>query len=133
MKLARGQIGCGVVDLSFQTPGSEHPDQLMEALELFGKKLDGKSRTLRAGNLGRNGSLFGRPKAPNSIKKIGPSIDSTRSLMALKFPIPPKVPTRSNKFNHLGGRGFFAVSAGFRARIAPMTAAVLGPLKTRKR
>jgi len=29
----------GVVDLSFQTPGSEHPDQLMEALELFGKKV----------------------------------------------------------------------------------------------
>jgi alkanesulfonate monooxygenase SsuD/methylene tetrahydromethanopterin reductase-like flavin-dependent oxidoreductase (luciferase family) len=39
LKQARGQIGCGVVDLSFQTPGSEHPDQLMEALELFGKKV----------------------------------------------------------------------------------------------
>jgi hypothetical protein len=36
---ALAQIGCGVVDLSFQTPGSEHPDQLMEALELFGKKV----------------------------------------------------------------------------------------------
>ena len=36
---ARAQIGCGVVDLSFQTPGSEDPDALMEALELFGKKV----------------------------------------------------------------------------------------------
>ena len=36
---ARGQIGCGVVDLSFQTPSSEDPDELMEALELFGKKV----------------------------------------------------------------------------------------------
>jgi alkanesulfonate monooxygenase SsuD/methylene tetrahydromethanopterin reductase-like flavin-dependent oxidoreductase (luciferase family) len=36
---AREKIGCGVVDLSFQTPGSEHPDELMEALELFGKKV----------------------------------------------------------------------------------------------
>ena len=35
----REQMGVGVVDLSFQTPGSEHPDQLMEALELFGKKV----------------------------------------------------------------------------------------------
>jgi hypothetical protein len=33
-----GQIGCGGVDLSFQTPGSEHPDELMEALELFGQE-----------------------------------------------------------------------------------------------
>ena len=32
-------IGCGIVDLSFQTPGSEHPDALMKALELFGKKV----------------------------------------------------------------------------------------------
>jgi hypothetical protein len=32
-------LGAGVVDLSFQTPGSEHPDQLMEALELFGKNV----------------------------------------------------------------------------------------------
>ena len=39
LKKAREQIGCGVVDLSFQTPGSEHPDQLMEALELFGKEV----------------------------------------------------------------------------------------------
>ena len=39
LKQAREQIGCGVVDLSFQTPGSEHPDQLMEALELFGKEV----------------------------------------------------------------------------------------------
>ena len=39
MKEAREEIGCGVVDLSFQTPGSEDPDQLMEALELFGKKV----------------------------------------------------------------------------------------------
>jgi hypothetical protein len=36
---AREQIGCGVVDLSFQTPGSEDPDELTEALELFGKKV----------------------------------------------------------------------------------------------
>ena len=39
MKQAREQIGCGVVDLSFQTPSSEDPDALMEALELFGKKV----------------------------------------------------------------------------------------------
>ena len=39
LKEARGEIGCGVVDLSFQTPSSEHPDALMEALELFGKKV----------------------------------------------------------------------------------------------
>ena len=79
------------------------------------------SGTLPAGNLGRNGSLFGRPGAPSFIKNPGPSIHSTRSLMALKFPISPKVPIRSNKFNHLGGYGFFAVSGGFRPRIAPMT------------
>ena len=36
---ARKEIGCGVVDLSFQTPGSDDPDALMEALELFGKKV----------------------------------------------------------------------------------------------
>jgi hypothetical protein len=36
---ARAQIGCGVVDLSFLTPGSEAPDALVEALELFGKKV----------------------------------------------------------------------------------------------
>src|SRR5207248_865368 len=39
LKEARAEIGCGVVDLSFQTPGSEGPDELMEALELFGKKV----------------------------------------------------------------------------------------------
>ena len=39
LKQCREQIGCGVVDLSFQTPGSEDPDKLMEALELFGKKV----------------------------------------------------------------------------------------------
>jgi alkanesulfonate monooxygenase SsuD/methylene tetrahydromethanopterin reductase-like flavin-dependent oxidoreductase (luciferase family) len=39
LKQCREQIGAGVVDLSFQTPGSEHPDELMEALELFGKKV----------------------------------------------------------------------------------------------
>jgi alkanesulfonate monooxygenase SsuD/methylene tetrahydromethanopterin reductase-like flavin-dependent oxidoreductase (luciferase family) len=39
LKEAREQTGCGVVDLSFQTPGSEDPDELMEALELFGKKV----------------------------------------------------------------------------------------------
>jgi alkanesulfonate monooxygenase SsuD/methylene tetrahydromethanopterin reductase-like flavin-dependent oxidoreductase (luciferase family) len=39
LKQCREQIGAGVVDLSFQTPGSEDPDELMEALELFGKKV----------------------------------------------------------------------------------------------
>jgi alkanesulfonate monooxygenase SsuD/methylene tetrahydromethanopterin reductase-like flavin-dependent oxidoreductase (luciferase family) len=39
LKEAREKIGCGVVDLSFQTPGSEDPDALMESLELFGKKV----------------------------------------------------------------------------------------------
>jgi hypothetical protein len=39
LKEARVGIGCGVVDLSFQTPGSEDPEVLMEALELFGKKV----------------------------------------------------------------------------------------------
>src|SRR6516162_5448303 len=39
LKEAREQIGCGVVDLFFHTPGSEGPDALMEALELFGKKV----------------------------------------------------------------------------------------------
>jgi len=39
LKEARAKIGCGVVDLSFQTPGSEAPDELIEALELFGTKV----------------------------------------------------------------------------------------------
>jgi alkanesulfonate monooxygenase SsuD/methylene tetrahydromethanopterin reductase-like flavin-dependent oxidoreductase (luciferase family) len=39
LKVAREQIGCGVVDLSFHTPGSEDPGALTEALELFGKKV----------------------------------------------------------------------------------------------
>ena len=39
LQQAREQIGCGVVDLFFHTPGSEDPDELMEALELFGKKV----------------------------------------------------------------------------------------------
>ena len=39
LKQCGEQIGAGVVDLSFQTPGSEHPDELIEALELFGKKV----------------------------------------------------------------------------------------------
>ena len=39
LKEARAEIGCGVVDLFFQIPGSEDPDELMEALELFGKKV----------------------------------------------------------------------------------------------
>ena len=39
LKEAGEKIGCGVVDLSFQTPGSEDPDELMEALELLGKKV----------------------------------------------------------------------------------------------
>ena len=38
-KECRERIGAGAVDLSFQTPGSEDPDALMEALELFGKKV----------------------------------------------------------------------------------------------
>ena len=39
LQQAREQIGCGVVDLFFQTPGSEDPDELMKGLELFGKKV----------------------------------------------------------------------------------------------
>ena len=39
LKAARAEIGCGVVDLFFQIPGSEDPDELMAALELFGKKV----------------------------------------------------------------------------------------------
>jgi hypothetical protein len=39
LKEAREQIGCGIVDLAFQTPGSEDPDDLMEVLELFGNKV----------------------------------------------------------------------------------------------
>jgi hypothetical protein len=39
VRIDRAQIGCGVVDLSFQTLGSEDPDALMEALELFSKKM----------------------------------------------------------------------------------------------
>jgi hypothetical protein len=39
LKQCREQIGAGVVDLSFQTPRSEDPDELMEALEVFGKKV----------------------------------------------------------------------------------------------
>jgi hypothetical protein len=39
LRQASEQIGCGVVDLSFQTPGSDDPEELMEALELFGKKV----------------------------------------------------------------------------------------------
>ena len=39
LKQCREQIGAGIVDLFFQTPGSEGPDALMEALELFGKKV----------------------------------------------------------------------------------------------
>ena len=39
LKQCHEQIGAGVVDLSFQTPGSEDPGELMEALELFGKKV----------------------------------------------------------------------------------------------
>jgi len=44
LQQAREEIGCGVVDLSFQTPGSEHPDALMEALKLFEKKVLRKIR-----------------------------------------------------------------------------------------
>jgi alkanesulfonate monooxygenase SsuD/methylene tetrahydromethanopterin reductase-like flavin-dependent oxidoreductase (luciferase family) len=39
LKDAREQIGCGIVDLSFQTPGSEDPDDLMQTLQLFGTKV----------------------------------------------------------------------------------------------
>jgi hypothetical protein len=46
---AREKIGCSVVDLSFQTRGSEDPDELMEALELFGKSLtDKQARSAQA-------------------------------------------------------------------------------------
>jgi hypothetical protein len=68
------------------------------------------SRTLRAGNLGRNGKPFGRLEAPNFFK-LGSVYGLHTFADALKFPISPKVPTRPNKFNHLVGRGFFAVSA----------------------
>jgi hypothetical protein len=39
LKLCREQIGAGVVDLRSRPGGSEHPDQLMEALELFGMEV----------------------------------------------------------------------------------------------
>jgi hypothetical protein len=39
LKQCREQIGAGIVDLSFQIPGSEDPAEPMEALELFGKKV----------------------------------------------------------------------------------------------
>jgi hypothetical protein len=39
LKQCREQIGAGVVDLFFQTPGSDGPDALMEELELFGNKV----------------------------------------------------------------------------------------------
>jgi hypothetical protein len=39
LKQCREQIGAGIVDLSFQIPGSEDPTELMKALELFGKKV----------------------------------------------------------------------------------------------
>jgi hypothetical protein len=38
LKEARQEIGCGVIDLFFQT-SSEDPGALMEALELFGTKV----------------------------------------------------------------------------------------------
>ena len=39
LKQCRAEIGAGVVDLAFQTPGSEDPDALMAVLELFGKQV----------------------------------------------------------------------------------------------
>ena len=36
LKEARAAIGCGVVDLSFQTPGSEDPDELIEGRRKVG-------------------------------------------------------------------------------------------------
>ena len=38
-KDTRDQVRRGIVNLSFQRPGSEDPDQLMEALELFGNEV----------------------------------------------------------------------------------------------
>ena len=39
LRQCREEVGAGVVDLMFQTPGSNDPDFLMRALELFGTKV----------------------------------------------------------------------------------------------
>ena len=39
IKRCREEVGAGVVDLMFQTPGSGDLSLLMDALELFGKKV----------------------------------------------------------------------------------------------
>ena len=40
IKQCRDQVGAGVIDLMFQTPGSSDPvDALMQRLELFGEKI----------------------------------------------------------------------------------------------
>ncbi len=39
IKRCREETGAGIIDLGFQTPGSSDPDLLMEALDLFGKKV----------------------------------------------------------------------------------------------
>jgi hypothetical protein len=69
LKQCREQIGVGVVDLSFQTPGSEDPDELMEALELV-VEIIGCRRSLQA-----NSDLFSwrcrvarRPIRENAIR-----------------------------------------------------------------
>ena len=38
LKQCREQIGVGVVDLSFQTPGSEHPNQVTEAMNCSARR-----------------------------------------------------------------------------------------------
>jgi alkanesulfonate monooxygenase SsuD/methylene tetrahydromethanopterin reductase-like flavin-dependent oxidoreductase (luciferase family) len=39
VRRCRDEIGAGVIDLSFQPPGTGEPESLMRALELFGKKV----------------------------------------------------------------------------------------------
>jgi alkanesulfonate monooxygenase SsuD/methylene tetrahydromethanopterin reductase-like flavin-dependent oxidoreductase (luciferase family) len=39
IRRCREQTGAGIVDLGFNTPGSSDPDQLMAALDLFGRKV----------------------------------------------------------------------------------------------
>ena len=39
IKRCRGEVGAGVIDLMFQTPGSGDLSLLMDSLELFGKKV----------------------------------------------------------------------------------------------
>lgn len=39
IRRCREETGAGIIDLGFQTPGSSDPDLLLEALDLFGKKV----------------------------------------------------------------------------------------------